>query len=174
MHRTSLQGGEDVARAPRANHHPSPMRTTLAAMCAVGALALSTAEAHAEGDGRRRQKGPCPGCVSSFPGGADPRPLLVLLHGDGESAASMLEAWDPSAGARGAAILALSCPRSEGCKTGSFWRWDGDPSWLLRQATLSPRPARSIASACGSSGGREGARTSASERSRSSRRSQRS
>jgi len=57
----------------------------------------------------------------------------VLLHGDGENAASMLDAWERSAAARGMAVLALACPKLEGCTTRSWWQWDGDPSWLVRQ-----------------------------------------
>ena len=33
---------------------------------------------------------------------------------------------------RGWALLALDCPVRLGCKD-SFWKWDGDPSWVLDQ-----------------------------------------
>jgi predicted esterase len=108
------------------------MIARLALPC-VFALSLVPLAARADGTGIARHQGPCAGCVSSLPGGSDPRPLLVLLHGDGESASSMLDAWEHSAKGRGWAVVALACPRSEGCTSGSFWKWNGDPSWVLRQ-----------------------------------------
>jgi predicted esterase len=78
-----------------------------------------------------RANGPCEGCRVSVPGVSDPRPLLVLLHGDNETAASMFDAWAPAAEARAIAVLALACPLSEGCTDKSWWRWNGDPSYLL-------------------------------------------
>jgi predicted esterase len=57
----------------------------------------------------------------------------VLLHGDGETAAGMLEAWGPAAAARGILVFAPTCPLSEGCTSQSWWKWNGEPSWLLRQ-----------------------------------------
>jgi MYXO-CTERM domain-containing protein len=57
----------------------------------------------------------------------------VVLHGDGESAASILDAWEPAAASRGIVVFAPACPRSEGCASQSWWKWDGDPAWLLRQ-----------------------------------------
>jgi predicted esterase len=68
-----------------------------------------------------------------LPADTDPRPLLVLLHGDGETAASMLDAWGPAAAARGIVVFAPACPRQEGCTSQSWWKWDGEPSWLVRQ-----------------------------------------
>jgi len=100
--------------------------------CAMS-LILGPLSAQADTRDRTRNQGPCAGCVSSLPGGSDLRPLLVLLHGDGESASAILDAWEPGAAARGLAVLALACPRSEGCARGSFWRWNGDPSWVLDQ-----------------------------------------
>ena len=81
----------------------------------------------------RRLDGPCPGCRVSLPGGADPRPLLVLLHGDNETASSMFDAWAPAAEARAVAVLALTCPLSEGCTQQSWWQWNGDPAYLREQ-----------------------------------------
>jgi predicted esterase len=62
-----------------------------------------------------------------------PRPLLVVLHGDGESAASIEDVWKAAATARGIVLFAPACPRSEGCTSRSWWKWDGSPAWLLRQ-----------------------------------------
>jgi poly(3-hydroxybutyrate) depolymerase len=58
---------------------------------------------------------------------------LVLLHGDGESAAAVFDAWSSAAEARGIAVFAPSCPREEGCTSQSWWRWNGSPSWLTGQ-----------------------------------------
>jgi hypothetical protein len=54
----------------------------------------------------------------------------------------MLDAWGPAAAARGIVVFAPACPRSEGCSSQSWWKWDGDPSWLLRQidALAATRP----------------------------------
>jgi predicted esterase len=100
---------------------------------AVLALLVPARLARGDGGAPRRTPGPCPDCITSLPPGAEPRPLLVLLHGDGETAASMYDAWQPSASARGIAVLALACPRAEGCASQSWWRWNGDPAWLVRQ-----------------------------------------
>jgi MYXO-CTERM domain-containing protein len=81
----------------------------------------------------KHTSGPCTDCVASLPAGTDPAPLLVLLHGDGESARSMFDLWEPAASKRGIVVFAPTCPRSEGCTAQSWWKWDGDPSWLERQ-----------------------------------------
>jgi hypothetical protein len=41
-------------------------------------------------------------------------------------------AWERFAAPRGVAVLALACPVELGCK-GSFWRWNGAPSWIVTQ-----------------------------------------
>ncbi len=115
-----------------------PSGLALAVACCL------TVQARASGDGgsASRQPGPCEGCRSSLPGGSDPAPLLVLLHGDGESATTLFDAWVADAEARGIAVLALACPRSEGCTQQSWWRWNGSPSWIGDQArALSDRRA---------------------------------
>jgi predicted esterase len=58
--------------------------------------------------------------------------LLVLLHGDGQTASTLFAAWQGAAAVRGVALLALACPEGEGC-AGSWWRWNGPPSWIARQ-----------------------------------------
>jgi predicted esterase len=102
-------------------------------LLAVLALLALPASAGADGGVAERRKGPCDRCLSSLPAGSDPRPLLVLLHGDGETAASMFDAWQARAAARDIAVLALDCPVSEGCSARSWWRWNGDPAWIDRQ-----------------------------------------
>jgi len=76
---------------------------------------------------------PCAKCVTVLPA-PDPAsaafgvPVLVLLHGDGQAASTLFDAWK-SAAARGIAVVSLACPDAEGCK-GSYWRWNGDPQWI--------------------------------------------
>jgi predicted esterase len=75
---------------------------------------------------------PCAGCRLSLPPATstEPIPLLVVLHGDwGVGPAELLAAWAPHALPLGVGVLALACPRDRGCQ-GSFWRWNGDPSWI--------------------------------------------
>ncbi len=89
--------------------------------------------ARADGATPSRQSGPCPGCRYSLPRGDAPAPIVVLLHGDGESAAAVFDAWASAAEARGIAVFAPSCPRDEGCASQSWWRWNGSPAWLTSQ-----------------------------------------
>jgi len=72
---------------------------------------------------------PCAGCLASLPAGDDPAPLLVVLHGDGESASGLFDKWRRLTEPRGVALVALACPPTEGCR-GSWWRWNGDPGWI--------------------------------------------
>jgi predicted esterase len=80
-----------------------------------------------------RTRGPCTDCLVSLPAGTDPAPLLVVLHGDGEPAGSIFDAWAAAASRRGILVFAPACPRSEGCTSSSWWRWNGDSSWLHAQ-----------------------------------------
>jgi poly(3-hydroxybutyrate) depolymerase len=76
---------------------------------------------------------PCAGCKASSPVGSEPTPLLVVLHGDwGQGPAGLLSAWERHAALRGVALLAPQCPADLGCK-GSWWQWNGDPSWVTAQ-----------------------------------------
>jgi predicted esterase len=80
----------------------------------------------------RTKDEPCAGCAASVPSSAG-APLLVVLHGDsGHGPAELVSAWEPFAAARDVAVLALACPRDRGCN-GSWWRWDGDPAWVVGQ-----------------------------------------
>jgi poly(3-hydroxybutyrate) depolymerase len=99
----------------------------------IGLLLACPHLAHAT-EPPKHVRGPCTDCLSSLPAGTDPAPLLVLLHGDGETAGSMFDAWEPVAARRGVAVLAPACPKSEGCAAQSWWKWDGDPVWLEQQA----------------------------------------
>lgn len=78
---------------------------------------------------------PCAGCMvlpAAPDRASEPAPLVVLLHGDEGSPARMFAAWRATAAARKVVLFAPRCPRDRGC-AGSFWRWDGDPSWLFEQ-----------------------------------------
>jgi poly(3-hydroxybutyrate) depolymerase len=85
---------------------------------------------------------PCAGCRAVFPEANDPVPLLVVLHGDwGHSPSELLTTWERHALPRGVALLSLACPRDLGCN-GSYWQWNGDPSWVNAQvdALAAKRP----------------------------------
>src|SRR5687768_17344059 len=76
---------------------------------------------------------PCDGCEVAIPDSQDPVPLLVVLHGDNERARTWLDRWHESALYRGWAVLALQCPEQLGCRGASWYSWDGDPRWVIRQ-----------------------------------------
>jgi predicted esterase len=81
-----------------------------------------------------RAEAPCPGCVLELPNGDDKVPLVVVLHGDRSHAKAVAAKWRAAVKAKGWAMLALECPKAEGCKD-SWWKWDGDPQWVLDQIT---------------------------------------
>jgi poly(3-hydroxybutyrate) depolymerase len=75
----------------------------------------------------------CAGCRFHFVApaghGGTPAPLIVTLHGDYQPVAKMHEAWERAAAPHNISVLSLSCPWDKGCR-GSWWRWNGDPSWV--------------------------------------------
>src|SRR5688500_9495387 len=71
------------------------------------------------------------GCIV-VRGGDGPRRLVVVLHGDEGSPIKVAGAWREAAKKHGLVVFLPRCPRSEGCQ-GSWWRWRGDPAWLLGQ-----------------------------------------
>lgn len=81
---------------------------------------------------RARADAPCNQCVVELPVTEEAVPLVVILHGDRERATTAASRWRGAVTARGWALLAPACPKDLGCKD-SFWKWDGDPSWLLDQ-----------------------------------------
>ena len=99
----------------------------------AAAASLLRAPRLASGQSVPRTRGPCAGCLSSVPAGDAPAPLLVVLHGDGDTPDAIFDAWAGVASKRGIMVLAPACPRSEGCTAMSWWKWNGDPSWLGRQ-----------------------------------------
>jgi poly(3-hydroxybutyrate) depolymerase len=83
-----------------------------------------------------RADAPCAGCKLSLPAptatpaaAQTPVPLIVALHGDYQPVSTMHEAWKRAALPRGVGVLSLACPWEKGCR-GSWWRWNGDPSWV--------------------------------------------
>jgi len=77
-----------------------------------------------------KPKPPCPGCtLDAFGDPGAKVPLLVVLHGDHEQAATAGARWRAAAKQRGWALLSLQCPASEKCP-GSWWQWNGDPQWV--------------------------------------------
>lgn len=81
----------------------------------------------------------CEGCVL-FPVSAPPSsspnppaPLLVVLHGDIDHAPTTSARWTVAAKTRGVVLLGIECPRALGCDKGSFWRWNGAPTYLEKQ-----------------------------------------
>src|SRR4051794_8011198 len=81
----------------------------------VAMLVMSAGVAHAD--------------VVELPKGEDAVPLVVILHGDREHANAAAARWHAAVKAKGWALLALDCPKSEGCKD-SWWKWNGDASWV--------------------------------------------
>lgn len=78
---------------------------------------------------------PCKRCTLDVPASHDvDLPLLVVLHGDREHATAAAVRWRGAAMQRGWALLSLECPTDQGCKD-SWWRWNGDPSWIVDQVT---------------------------------------
>lgn len=91
---------------------------------------------------------PCAGCEVVVPAtGRGALPLLVVLHGDHEDAGDAADRWARIARARGWAVLALTCPRTDGCDGGRWYRWAATPAWIHAQvdalvAQLPVDPAR--------------------------------
>lgn len=79
---------------------------------------------------------PDPACTSCFlrPARAPGQPLLIVLHGDGESARETLRPWEAIADERDLSLFAPTCPLALGCESKKFWQWNGDPSWITSHA----------------------------------------
>lgn len=111
------------------------MSRALAAAAGLVALLATMAESpEAAASPRKKIADVCEGCLATVPEDDDaPVPLLVTLHGDwGYMAPDLHRAWERFAAPRGVALLSLACPTKLGCK-GSFWQWNGEPSWIVAQ-----------------------------------------
>jgi poly(3-hydroxybutyrate) depolymerase len=105
---------------------------SLVARLLFGALAFAIIASFSTEKAAAAVTAPCADCVLLPANRPDPAPLVVLLHGDNESARARAAMWQKPLQARGIALLSLACPKDLGC-AGSFWRWDGDPRWLAEQ-----------------------------------------
>lgn len=77
---------------------------------------------------------PCGGCTLDVSTTAtDPVPLVVLLHGDTDSARERADKWRAAVARRGWALLSLQCPARLGCPRGSWYRWRHEPGWVREQ-----------------------------------------
>lgn len=77
---------------------------------------------------------PCEDCLVDAPNDRrEAVPLLVVLHGDHEQADDAMKRWRGAALDRGWAVLALTCPKDEGCKQSRWYRWNGDVDWVTQQ-----------------------------------------
>lgn len=108
------------------------MRSGCLAVASIASLAASVvSEARAD-----ERDFPCDGCVvvgERAEKTSAPSPLLVVLHGDEGGPSRVQTVWSTIAKKKGVVALFPTCPRAEGCTTGSFWRWNGDATWLLDQ-----------------------------------------
>jgi poly(3-hydroxybutyrate) depolymerase len=74
---------------------------------------------------------PCSGCTVDLPPErTDPQPILVVLHGNHETATAASARWRDAALAKGFAVLGLTCPRHRGCDDGKWYAWRETPSFV--------------------------------------------
>lgn len=77
---------------------------------------------------------PCEKCTIAAPTeAARPLPLLVVMHGNHEDAATAATRWQDVAVERGYVVLSLHCPRGAGCDDGMWYRWKTTPAWITEQ-----------------------------------------
>jgi predicted esterase len=112
------------------------MASGLSAAAQASSGAPGAPGAHApDGVPGTRRDFPCSGCITIAPPSYSPdkpAPLLVLLHGDEGTTSLVLRAWKAPLERRGYLLLALRCPKNLGCEK-SYWRWGGDPAWIVAQ-----------------------------------------
>jgi poly(3-hydroxybutyrate) depolymerase len=76
---------------------------------------------------------PCPGCLVEVPPAAGERPAVVIaMHGNNETAADAAKRWRAAAAARGHVLLALECPRDQGCDGGKWYEWPKTTAYVRR------------------------------------------
>ena len=77
---------------------------------------------------------PCEKCTLDAPTEATrPLPLLVVMHGNNEDAATAAKRWKDVATDRGFVVLSLQCPRGAGCEDGKWYLWQRTPTWIAEQ-----------------------------------------
>ncbi|HEX5059568.1 MAG TPA: PHB depolymerase family esterase [Kofleriaceae bacterium] len=80
-----------------------------------------------------QQKAPCAGCTFEISSAAtEPVPLVVVMHGDTDTARQRAMKWRAAVERKGWALLALDCPDELGCDR-SWYKWDHDPAWVHEQ-----------------------------------------
>lgn len=104
------------------DHRSTVVAALIAGVCGVGSSEAATGV-----------RAPCSGCTLDVPRWRGPRPLLVVLHGDGEHAGDEAARWKSVALPRGWVVLSLECPRERGCADGSWYQWRGAPDWIHAQ-----------------------------------------
>src|SRR5262245_12367963 len=115
------------------------MTPRLAVLGIVVALAACR-EASSDEPGRQAHSvvaPPCENCTLDVPSGsALPMPLLVVLHGNHETASEAARRWRGPALARGWVVLGLQCPRERGCDDGKWYLWSSTPTFVLDNAAV--------------------------------------
>ena len=97
-------------------------------------LVVLLAGARREAASEEIPRAPCARCTVDVPATKKPVPLLVVLHGNHESAEDAAKRWRTAALSRDWALLSLQCPAQHGCDdVGRWYRWRGDPSWVFAQ-----------------------------------------
>jgi len=98
---------------------------------AVIAFAIATAAVRADATQRTP---PCTGCTLEIASAVtDPVPLVVVLHGNADTARERASKWREPVLRRGWALLALDCPDELGCTDRSWYKWKHDPAWIIDQ-----------------------------------------
>ncbi|MEO8705647.1 MAG: alpha/beta hydrolase, partial [Kofleriaceae bacterium] len=77
---------------------------------------------------------PCDGCIV-VPAAHPQRPLVVLIHGDEQTPTAMTDAFRDLARERDYTLFTPTCPPERGCDQQSFWRWNEEPSRLVKAMT---------------------------------------
>lgn len=108
-------------------------RSLLVTALLLGAAGAPTSEAATP------PRAPCAGCTLDVPAAQGARPLIVIMHGDRERAEAAADRWREAARVRGWAVLSLQCPREQGCREDSWYKWNGAPSWVHAQVKLVAR-----------------------------------
>jgi predicted esterase len=114
-------------------------RLLIVVVSSIPGVAFADGSGGSGGTGGVQEDWPCRGCYFHAPRALppEPMPLIVALHGDEGDADSYVEYAMPEATlSSGYALLALTCPRDEGCSSGSWYQWeeerDHDPAWVNR------------------------------------------